>query len=314
MRRTRTWLAGLTLAAGGFGLLAGGVGALGAPPASASRVTSHSVGTIVIGSTNFTEQYIVANLYGDVLEKAGFQVQVRPNLGARQEVVPALEKGAIDLEPDYAGTLLLYFDANAGSTANQLSTVVPALKKELGKYGATVLSPAKAIDTNVFAITKATDEKYHLGAHPTLSQLKPIASQLVLGGPPECPQNATCQVGLEKVYGLHFKSFQSTDEAGPITVAALKDNTVQVAEFFSSDGNIVHNHFVELTDNRHLQAADYLIPVIRNSVDTAKVAAALNQVDSLLTTTALSNLNIKVNLQHETPQAVASAWLAGKHL
>jgi osmoprotectant transport system substrate-binding protein len=292
------------------GALVAGVGA----SSSAFGATSHSVGTIVIGSTNFTEQYIVANLYGDVLEHAGFKVQVRANLGARQEVVPALEHGALDIEPDYAGTLLLYLDANAGAKANEITSAVTLLQTLLKKHGATVLAPAPAIDTNVFAITKATDAKYHLGKNPTLSDLKPYASQLVLGGPPECPQNATCEPGLAKVYGLHFKSFQPTDEAGPISVAALKDNTVQVVEFFSSDGNIVHNHFIQLTDNKHLQAADYLIPVIRNSVDTPAVAAALNGLSAKLTTVALSNLNLKVNDQHQSAVAVAHAWLVQKGL
>lgn len=306
MRRAHTLLATLALLGSGIGLAAA--------TSSAGASTKRSVGTIVIGSTNFTEQYIVANLYGDVLKSAGFSVQVRPNLGSRQEVVPALEHGAIDLEPDYAGTLLLYLNKHAGKTANSISTAVAGDDRLLAAHGATLLSPAKAIDTNVFAITKATDTKYHLGPHPTLSSLKPDAHQLVLGGPSECPQNATCEPGLEKVYGLHFKGFESTDEAGPITVAALKDNHVQVAEFFSSDGNIVHNHFIELQDDKHLQAADYLVPVIRKSVDTAKVTSVLDALDAKLTTVALSNLNIKVNEQHQSPQTVAAAWLKGKGL
>ncbi len=311
MRRARKLAAGLALVGGSIAMVTTGIAG---PASAATRGTKSSVGTIVIGSTNFPEQFIVANLYGDVLQHAGFKVQIRPNLGARQEVVPALEHGALDLEPDYAGTLLLYLNPKAGKTANTLKAAIPALNKQLAPHGATVLKAAKAIDTNVFAITKATDRKYHLGKHPTLSSLKPIANQLVLGGPPECPQNATCEPGLEKVYGLHFKAFQSTDEAGPISVQALKTNRVQVCEFFSSDGNIVHNHFVQLVDNKHLQAADYLIPVIRKSVDTPKVAAALNALSAKLTTVALSNMNIKVNLQHESPATVAHNWLVGKGL
>jgi osmoprotectant transport system substrate-binding protein len=307
MNAARKVLAGIALAGSALGLTAG-VSLAGASTPKASTPT------IVIGSTNFTEQYIVANLYGDVLQHAGFKVQVKPNLGARQEVVPALEQGALDLEPDYAGTLLLYLNKNAGSAANNITTAVPALDKALASHGVTVLKPANAIDTNVFAITKATAAKYHLPKNPTLSDLKPYASQLVLGGPSECPANATCEPGLAKVYGLHFKSFLSTDEAGPISVADLKDNTVQVVEFFSSDGNIVHNHFVELADNKHLQAADYLIPVIRKSVDTPKVAEVLNALSAKLTTTALANLNLKVNDQHESAASVAHAWLVSKGL
>jgi osmoprotectant transport system substrate-binding protein len=267
--------------------------------------------TIVIGSVNFTEANIVADLYGDVLRHAGYSVRLRLNLGARQEVVPALEAGAIDIEPDYAGTLLLYLNTHAGKTANQLSTAIPALKTLLGKKGATVLNAAPALDTNVFAVTSATASKYHL---TTLSSLKPYASKLVLGGPPECPQNATCELGLESVYGLHFKSFVSTDESGPISVAALKDNRAQVVEFFSSDGNIVRNHFVTLTDDKHLQAADYVIPVIRKSVDSSAVQRAINGLSAKLTTQQLSELNIEVNFQHKSASSVASAWAKAEGL
>ncbi|HUZ19259.1 MAG TPA: ABC transporter substrate-binding protein [Acidimicrobiales bacterium] len=298
-------------------LIAGALTAATAPAlAATSRVrtaaaTKAKLPTIVIGSTNFTEQFIVANLYGDVLQHAGYTVQVKPNLGTRAAVVPALEHGALDLEPDYAGTLLLYLDSNAGKKANVITSAVKSLKSTLGKHGVTVLDPAPAIDTNVFAVTKATAQKYHL---TTLSSLKPVASKLVLGGPAECPTNATCEAGLEKVYGLRFKAFESTDEAGPISVAALKNGTVQVVEFFSSDGNIVRNHFVQLTDDKHLQAADQLIPVIRKSFDVPGVAAALNSLSRKLTTAALSNLNIKVDVQQQSPAAVARAWLKQKGL
>lgn len=307
MGRVRTALVALVAAGGSLGLAAG-LG--GGTAAAAGHVKAKaSIGTIVIGSTNFSEQYIVANLYGDVLQQAGFKVQVRANLGTRAEVVPALERGALDLEPDYAGTLLLYLDAKAGAAANTLARAIPALKQQLAMHGATVLSASGALDTNVFAITKATDRKYHLGPDPTLSALKPYASKMVLGGPPECPTFATCEPGLEKVYGLHFKSFKSTDESGPITVAALKSGAIQIGEFFSSDGTIVRNGFVELQDNKHMQAADYLIPVIRKADDTPKVAAVLDKLDAKLSTAQLTQLNIEVNDQHESPVTVAKTWL-----
>jgi osmoprotectant transport system substrate-binding protein len=293
-----------------LGLVGAGSAAAAARPAAKKT----AVGTIVIGSTNFTEQYVAADLYAGVLEHAGFKVQVRPNLGTRAEVVPALEHGAIDLEPDYAGSLLLYLNKHDVKAATSLSATVPALRKLLAADGATVLQPAKVIDTNVFAITKATDRKDHLGPHPTLSQLKPYAAQMVLGGPPECPQYATCLPGLERVYGLHFKSFQSTDESGPVTVTALKTNRVQVAELFSTDAWIVREGFIRLQDNKHLQAADNLIPVIRKSVDTPKVAAALNKLAAKLTTKALTALNVKVGFDHESEAVVAHDWLVSQGL
>jgi osmoprotectant transport system substrate-binding protein len=286
--------------------LAGGmIGGLVAP----GLASAASKPTIVIGSTNFEEQTIVANLYGDVLQHAGYQVKVEPSLGTRSIVVPALEKGQIDLEPDYAGALVNFLAGNNAAlpAATQLSTAVPYLKSHLSQDGVTVLNAAPALDTNVFAVTKTTAKKYHL---TTLSSLKPVASKLILGGPPECPTNTGCEVGLEKTYGLHFASFKSLDEAGPLSVAALKNGQVQVVELFSSDGNVVSNNFVALTDNKHLEGATYIIPVIRKSVDTAGVAAALNKLSAKLTTDQISELNILVTgPQKEQPAAVASAWL-----
>ena len=274
-----------------------------AQPASGPNIT--------IGSTNFPEQVIVANLYKDVLSHAGANVTLRTDLGTREAVEPALAAGQLDLYPDYAGTLLIFLNANAGPAATQTSTAVPALKSLLGPKGATVLTPAPAIDTNVFAVTKATQSKYNL---TTLSSLKPVASQLILGGPPECPTRPTCEAGLQSTYGLHFKSFTSLDEAGPITVSALTSGEVQVAELFSSDGSIVSNGFVQLTDDKHLQPADYLIPVIRKSVDTPAVAAALDRMSAKLTTDQLSELNIKVSVDHDDPSTVAQQWLQQNHL
>ncbi|HZU79341.1 MAG TPA: ABC transporter substrate-binding protein [Acidimicrobiales bacterium] len=284
--------------------LAIGASACSSSPASTSG-SAHGP-LITIGSTNFPEQVIIANLYSDVLQHAGFRTDVRADLGTRQAVVPALEAGQLDLEPDYAGSLLNFLNSNAApSAATQLSTAVPAIKAILGKSGATVLDAAPALDTNVFAVTKATADKYHLAK---LSDLASVASQLVLGGPQECPQNYGCLVGLEQVYGLHFKSFAALDEAGPVTVSALKSGSVQVAELFSSDGNILENGFVQLTDDKHLEAADYVIPVIRSSVDTSAVASALNGLSAKLTTDQLSSLNIEVSVNHEDPATVARKW------
>ncbi|HEY7948682.1 MAG TPA: ABC transporter substrate-binding protein [Acidimicrobiales bacterium] len=290
------------------------VAALAVGAAACSSTTSPSANgspTVVIGSTNFSEQLIVANLYADVLQHAGVKTVLKANLGAREAVEPALAHGQLDLYPEYAGTLLLFLNSNDTTQANDLSTAVPALKTELRKVGATVLQAAPAIDSNVFVVTRATASKYHL---KNVSDLKPVGSQLVLGAPPECPQRPTCLLGLTTTYGIHFKSFTATDEAGPVTVSALKTGEVQVAELFSSDGNAVQNGFVELVDNKHLQPADHLIPVIRNSVDTPTVSTALNNLSAKLTTVQLSNLNIKVNVDHDDPAAVATQWLRSEGL
>ncbi len=297
MSRVRVLLAGAAL-------LAAAAGALAAAPAASAASSKPS---IVIGSTNFEEQAIVSNIWADVLRKAGFTVTVEPALGTRAIVVPAIEKGQINLEPDYAASLLGFLHGgNPQKAGDNITTAIPADQRALAPFGVTVLPASKALDTNVFAVTKATASKYHL---TTLSSLKPYASKLTLGGPPECPTFAGCEPGLEKVYGLHFAGFKSLDEAGPLSVAALKGGEVQVVELFSSDGNVVSNNFVALTDNKHLEGADYIVPVIRKSVDTAQVARLLNAIDAKLTTNAISKLNLDDTAKQEQPPAVAQAWL-----
>ncbi len=268
--------------------------------------------TIKIGATNFEEQEIVANLYGDVLSHAGYPVKVEPALGTRAVVVPALEHGQIDLEPDYAASLLGYLHGgNPQPAGTQIDTAIAADKTALASFGVTVLPASQALDTNVFAVTKATAAKDHL---TTISSLAPYASKMTLGGPPECPTFAGCEPGLKQVYGLNFASFKSLDEAGPLSVAALKNGEVQVVELFSSDGNVVSNNFVALTDNKHLEGADYIIPVIRKSVDSPSVTAALNALDNKLTTVAISTLNLEVTSDKKQPAAVAKAWLKANSL
>jgi osmoprotectant transport system substrate-binding protein len=294
-------------------LLLGAVGslalalALPGVAAFASVRASSAKPTIVIGSTNFEEQAIVSNIWSDVLTKAGYNVTVEPSLGTRAIVVPAIEKGQINLEPDYAASLLDFL--NNGKTpaaGDNIATAIPADQKALASFGVTVLPASKALDTNVFAVTKATAKKYHL---TTISSLKPYAKKFTLGGPTECPTNAGCELGLKKVYGLNFAGFKSLDEAGPLSVAALKNGNVQVVELFSSDGNVVSNNFVALTDNKHLEGADYIVPVIRKSVDTTGVAKILNAIDAKLTTVAISKLNLDVTSKQEQAPAVAQAWV-----
>ncbi len=263
--------------------------------------------TIKIGATNFEEQEIVANLYGDVLVHAGYKVKVEPALGTRAVVVPAIEHGQIDLEPDYAASLLGFLHGGKPQPAGtQIATAIAADKAALSPFGVTVLPATAALDTNVFAVTKATASKDHL---TTISSLAPYASKMTLGGPPECPTFSGCQAGLVSVYGLHFAGFKSLDEAGPLSVAALKNGEVQVVELFSSDGNVVSNNFVALADDKHLEGADYIVPVIRKSVDSAGVDRALNSLDEKLTTDAISKLNLDVTADKQQPAAVAHTWL-----
>ena len=266
---------------------------------------------ITVGAPGTTEQLIVATLYADVLRHAGATVTLRTGLGARASVELALASGQLDLYPDVAGSLLLYLDSDDATAATATATALPELRRILGAARVTVLRPAPALDAEVFVVTRATAQQDHL---TTLSSLASAASKLVLGGPPTCPTNPQCQPGLQSTYGLHFKSFTSLDDAGPITVAALEGGEIQVGVLNASDGTVVADHFVALTDDKHLLNADAVVPVIRTAVDTRRVAAALDGLSARLTTDQLGQLTLAVTVDHGSPATVARRWLQHMHL
>jgi osmoprotectant transport system substrate-binding protein len=140
-----------------------------------------------------------------------------------------------------------------------------------------------------------------------------IASTLVLGGPPECPQRPYCQIGLSKTYGLNFKSFKALDAGGPLTVAALKAGAIQVGLLFTTSGAIAGNGWVLLNDDKKLQPADNVTPVLNNKITTAygtALADLINGVSAKITTTVLTGLNKQTDIDQKDPDAVAKAWLA----
>jgi osmoprotectant transport system substrate-binding protein len=157
-------------------------------------------GSIAVGSTNFAEQEIVAELYSQTLASAGATVSKKFQLGAREVVAPALEKGDIDLYPEYLGTYMAFLDKSATVPADPKAGV-EALKKLLGPKKLTVGSAAAAEDRNTFVVTKATADKYQL---KSVSDLAKVKDPLELGGPPECPQRPYCMMGLKDTYGLKF--------------------------------------------------------------------------------------------------------------
>lgn len=143
-----------------------------------------------------------------------------------------------------------------------------------------------------------------------------LASTLVLGGPPECPQRPFCALGLEKTYGLTFKEFKPLDAGGPITVEALKNGQVDVGLLFTSDPAIAANGFVLLADDKQLQLADNLVPVLRQAVldATPAVAGLLNGWTAKVTQEALTDLNKQVSVDQKDPKDVVKTWLAANGL
>ncbi len=268
--------------------------------------------TVRVGSTNFTEQLILAELYAQALEANGYTVERRLNLGNREIVAPALESGQIDMYPEYLATYLTFVTKDPSKASTDPQASYQNLQEALKAKGLTPLDFASAIDANGFAVTKATADRYRLAK---LSDLTPVSDQLVLGGPPECPTRPFCLQGLMDTYGLHFKDFKALDAGGPMTVAALEGNQIDVGMLLTTSAVIQARGFVLLEDDKKLQLADNVVPVVRDELlnrAPADFRTTINNVTSKLTTAELTGLNKQVEIDRMDAKDAAAAWLKAK--
>jgi osmoprotectant transport system substrate-binding protein len=253
---------------------------------------------------------MLGHLYEGVLKKAGYNVSVRENIGSREVLSGALARGDIDLTPEYAGNLLNFSDPNTTSGL-PLNETVTRLKTVLNPKNLTVLNASPATDGDILVANAQTAAKYHL---TKISDLVPVAGNLVLGGPSECETRETCLKGLQDIYGIHFKSFKALDAGGPLTANALANNDVQIGRMFSADSTIKAKGFVVLKDDKSFQLAGNVIPEIRIDHVNSQVTAALNKLSATLTTDDLIMLDDEVQTQKKDPAAVAQAYLQSKGL
>jgi osmoprotectant transport system substrate-binding protein len=263
-----------------------------------------SSGSVVIGSANFPENEVLAEIYALALQKAGVKATTKLNIGAREVYYPQVEKGAITIIPEYNGTLLTV-EVDKTSTAKTTADVDAALAAKLPST-LTVLSPAPAEDSDSITVSQATAAKYKL---KSIADLKSVASQLVLGGPPEFKTRTDGVIGLKSTYGLTFKSFDPLDESGPITLSALTSGKVQAADVFTTTPQIVSDKLVSLTDPKNLFAAQNVIPLVYKPALTSTISSTLNAVDAKLTTSALLALDVKVIVDKEDYTTAATDWL-----
>lgn len=291
-------------------------GGSSSPSSGSGSPAAGSLGTITVASANFPESTLVANMYADVLEKAGYKINTKYNLGNRELYLKALGNGEIDLIPEYLSTLTTFLvqQSNpnaAGPASGDAATTFTALKPLVAAKNLTVYPYSPAADQNAFAVSKATASKYGL---TTLSDLsKPaVQGKLTLGGPAECQTRAYCEPGLEKTYGAKFAGFKTLDAGGPLTINAVANNSIGIGLVFSSDGAVASKNLVVLTDDKHLQNADNILPLIRTAKASPAVAAALAKVDQVLTTDELLQLNKQIGVDKDDPSAVAKQFLQSK--
>lgn len=266
-------------------------------------------GEVRLGVVDFTEQLILAQLYGQVLTDAGYKVTYQ-KLGSRELADPALFSGKLDMLIEYAGSDLIYLKGTPSADADKVLT---DLKAKLEPKQVTALDQAPMSDQQAITVTQATASKYSL---KTLSDLAKVSSQLVFGGPPECRERDTCYKGLQKTYGMKFKSFQSLAQ-GSIKYRALTNNQIQVALSFSTDGIIAKQKLVLLEDDKGLFPADHAVPVVRNdylSKAGDEFKNTVNKVSAAITTEEITGLNAKVDIDTQDPDQVATEWLKEKGL
>jgi osmoprotectant transport system substrate-binding protein len=259
---------------------------------------------VVVGSANFPENEVLAEVYALALKKAGVNVSTKLNIGAREVYYPQVEKGAITIIPEYNGTLLTV-EVDKTSTAKTTTEVDAALAAKLPST-LMVLSSAPAQDSDAITVTQATAAKYKL---KSIADLAPVASQFVLGGPPEFKTRPDGIAGLKSTYGLTFKSFDPLDESGPITLAALTSGKVQAADVFTTTPQIITDKLVSLTDPKFNFAAQNVIPLVYKPAVTPAITSTLNAVSAKLTTSALLGLDVKVITDKEDYTTAAQDWL-----
>jgi glycine betaine/choline ABC-type transport system substrate-binding protein len=263
---------------------------------------------VTIGSKNFTEEFILGNIYAQALEAAGYTVKTQFNLGSEQIANRALKRGQVDAYPEYTATALTsFFDVKIADLPKSPSGVYDQAKAEYAKEGLTALPPTPFSDAQAVGMTKK--EAKSLGV-TTISDLKPKASSIVFAGTPECKQRPDCLLGLEQDYGLKFKKFITVDIAQ--RYKAADDGQAQLIEVFTTDGQLATGKYQVLVDNKHL-FPPYNATLVFDSKklqslgpDVQKVVV---QVQKGMSESVMQELNSRVDIDKQEPKDVAAQYL-----
>ena len=286
------------------------------PAASAGGGASQAADLpeLTIGSAGFWESTVVAEIYAQALEDAGFTVERQLEQGARDVTHPALVDGQIDLMPEYIGGYLAVTYGGEPTPDNEES--LAALREELEADGLVAFEPTPGTDADGFAVRQETAEEFGL---TTMSDLAEVADQLTWGVAQECAENPVCGPGLERVYGIDFASLD-VETLGACSTAiaeALNASNIDVAQVCTTQPEIAGFNLVLLEDDGGLAPAQNIVPVVRSEVaDEAGdlLESTLNAVSALLTTEELTNLGAAVILNGESYEDAAAQWLADNGL
>ena len=264
--------------------------------------------TITVGSKNFTEEFILAEIYAQALEAAGYTVKKQLNLGSEQVAFKALKKGQVDAYPEYTGTALTsFFDVKIDKVPRDDQAAYELAKTNFAKDKLTALAPTPFTDSNGVGMAKAKAEKLGI---KTISDLKDKASTLSFYGTPECPQRPDCLLGLKQVYGLKFKKVVAIDPG--LRHKVLDSGQADVSIVYTTDGQIAQGKETLLEDDMHMFPPYNVTLVFKAGALKAlgpDATKAITLVQKGLTTQAMQELNSRVDIDKQTPAAVAGQYL-----
>ena len=275
------------------------------PSGSAS---ASAAAPIVVGSANFTESQIIAEIYAQALKAKGIETSTKLGIGSREVYIKALQDSSIGVVPEYTGNLLLYLEPDA--TAKSAADVEAALPEALPD-GLAVLKSSAAVDQDVYVVSKAFSEKNGV---TSLADLAKITDGVIVGGFSELEERAYGPKGLTSAYGIKVKEFKPYDSP-ELMAEELNKGNIDVADMFTTASAIGRNQLVQLEDPKQLILPQNVIPLVRSEVsENATATAALDAVQAALTTEDLIALNSKVDDDRMDPDEVAAEWLKSKGL
>ncbi|MCF2707001.1 ABC transporter substrate-binding protein [Arcanobacterium haemolyticum] len=272
-------------------------------PFGDSDGSSHSNGTIVVGSQDYYSNEIIAEIYAQALEAHDYPIERSMRIGQREVYLPEIEVGEVDLFPEYTGPLLKYWESDTtATTSDDVYAAVAAAAPE----GLRVLDQAPATDQDSYVVTKNFADTWGL---VDISDLTHVTSPLVMGANSEAEKRPHGPDGLRQTYGVSSSFTPIEDSGGPLTIKALKDDDIQIAVLYSADPAIRANNLVSLHDSKGLFLASHVVPLASRAVDD-EAAAIINNVSALLTTDELVALNER-SVGEQLPAAtIARDWLA----
>jgi osmoprotectant transport system substrate-binding protein len=264
--------------------------------------------TVVIGTKNFTEQYVLGQLYKQALEAKGVKVDYKENIGSSEIIDTALTSGKINFYPEYTGVIVLDL-AHQPSPKTAAATYAAAKKFEETR-GFTLLNPTPFFDTDAFGVLTSTAKKYKL---KTISDVKKVKAKLAYGAFPECKTRITCFLGLTKTYGLTNLKFVPL--SGISVYTALDQRKIAGGDVFSTDPQLASSKYTTLTDTKHIYGFQNVAPIAKGDVaNDPTIRDTVNAVSAKLTNKAMIAMNKAVALDKQSAASVAGAFLKANGL